>query len=175
MNAVLWDAWADPGAQLFERSGRMEVTLAQWAEAYAGYTSRNAYDPANAQLTVELAQAGSAVMGEGEASIQLMDRGYQNRIGMSVWTGGLHVYRWVAGVYQDQYSVAFSPAQHRWLRFSFDGGSVSYEVSANGSSFTPIYVGPTYPWMQSVWVDLSAGSWAPQDAGSTTLWDNLNP
>lgn len=66
--------------------------------------------------------------------------------------------------------VAYSPASHRWLQIREAGGTVFWETSADGSSWSTLYSTAT-PWPVTVMsVVLATGD----GAGETVVVDNLN-
>ena len=168
-----WGRYFDPGTAVAVNN-RLELGLLPWAGGYCGAYTARTYDGTNSRLSAQLVLPGDQSQATYETYFLYLSTDNLNRFGFDVYGGALHTMEQIAGTYTEATApVPYNPSLHRFLRLRVDGGIAIWETSADAGSFTVIGVTTTKPWMQTIYVELGAGTWSPEDAGSFAAWDNV--
>ncbi|HZN95203.1 MAG TPA: hypothetical protein VFB81_20975, partial [Myxococcales bacterium] len=156
-------------------NNRIDFTVDPWADlSYAGIISAQTYDGTNARLSAQLVAPGNQSIGSFETFFQYQATDNQNRLGFHIYGGTVHHYEQFNSMnYEPAAPVTYNPSLHRFFRLRVDGGIAIWEISADAGSFTVMGSTSTKPWMQTLRVELGAGTWALEDAGTTSAWDNV--
>jgi hypothetical protein len=129
----LWEnRYADPGATLVEANGQLTFTLASTATStYAGIKTLRYYDMRGSRMIVEVVQVPAPGTNAGIQLEYAVDR----YVSLSLIGGDLRgAYRTSTFTIVD--SLPYVPSQHRFWAISEDAGTIHYETSADGVSFT---------------------------------------
>lgn len=176
IDTTLWNNYGDPpsGTVADERNGRAEIAVSAFAAQYAGYYSRSSYDAIGSRLQAELVDPGNQTRGSFETYFLLVSGDGQQMVGFDIYGGRLRALERIDGGYLEPARVDLDAGQ-RFLRMRITGGNVILDYSGDGGTFTRLATVPARPFLQTVFVDMGAGEWNPEDAGGVGIWDNLNP
>jgi hypothetical protein len=169
-----WTTYLGSGTSV-SVSTRLELRVDPPSANYCGIISRQTYDATNTRLSAQMVLSGNQALATYETYFQYQDINNLNRFGFGIYGGAVHTTEQVNGTYTEPFpSVTYNPAVHRWFRLRVDGGVAIWETSADAGSFTVIGYTTTKPWMQTVYVELGAGTWSVEDAGTAlSAWDNV--
>lgn len=173
-NSVNATKWPDSYGSPVESGGRARVpaVAAGWASyvSAASYQLTNSalfariYPPANTGATSSYAQLGITTTTSGTAAAIGIDSA-TNQIGFTSWVA------WddPGGVYE-----TYNPATDAWGRIRESGGTLYFETSANGTSWTVRRSITTPSWAGNT--NLAVTLEAHRDAGTTTYaeFDSFN-
>jgi hypothetical protein len=70
--------------------------------------------------------------------------------------------------------IPYDPSVHRWLRLRERAGTINYEASGDGSTWTPIATADTPPNMASVTLEIAAGAFQAKPSPGFAVFDNFN-
>ena len=174
LDAGTWSTYAgNPGVRLAVNN-RLELTVDPWAADYVGIYSNQTYDGTNARLSAQLVVPGDLSIGSYDTYFEYLATDNLQRFGFDIYNGAVHFQEQRDGTYyQPAPPVTYNPSLHRFFRLRVDGGVAVWEISADAGSFTVMGSIPTKPWMQTLYVELGSGAWNPEDAGTTSAWDNV--
>lgn len=139
--------------------------------ATSGYNtlqSSTAFDLTGSYIYVHLTDAGNQGLTSHEAIMGIyLDA--SNSLWFDVSGNNIAAYKKVAGVQaQVGSNIAYNSSTHAWLRISESGGTISWDTSTNGSSWTnrfsvanPFAITAIKPYLQSgCWQNEASGSYA---------------
>ncbi len=78
------------------------------------------------------------------------------------------------GGVEDNQSVHYDGAQHRWWRMRFPPGKVAFDTSPDGKKWTERRLANRPAGMTAVSIELGAGTWASNTTAPVATFDNLN-
>jgi len=171
--APTWQSFVDdPALTLAETGGELVVTLGDSLPSpeYAGYIQSRTTDLRGTRVFVEVTRVPTGV---GEAAFAMIGGPAEN-IDISTRSGYLFADQRVAGVSGALMSMPYDPIAHRWWQIREDAGTVYFETSPDGVTFTPFATTPTPPYAQYPVIELYAGTYSPQAAPGEAHFDNLN-
>lgn len=165
------------GALWFGYGSNPTVTSGQLAivptGAYPSLTTVRTYDLTAAACTIQFAQAPNVGTGTTAAYFALTLNS-SNSVAWYWANGTLFTARTVAGVETNPYTVAYSAVTHAWLRIRESAGTVFWDSSTDGATWTNraswAYTIP----LASIAVALVAGFFGTEPTPGTALFDNLN-
>ena len=172
-NACNTGLWSPYGGAEAEVNGRLEIRPRSGiAPTYGGYTSSAAYDLTGSQVAMELVRAPRAA--EALEVYLTIERDAGNAASLLVTSGLLFCSQKVAGTITDVVTVPYDPAAHRWLRFRERAGTLFYEASPDGTSWTDVAAVPVPFDVSAVKVDVAAGAYSPVPSPGVAVIDNVN-
>ncbi|MBW2527532.1 MAG: hypothetical protein JRI23_25345, partial [Deltaproteobacteria bacterium] len=167
-----WNSYEGGGCDFDETGGEIVFTLSGSAIIDCAYLSGSAFDLTESSVSVE---TGSMPTSEPNAytffSVQVDS---DNAVEFVVDGDQLITRAEVAGNWQHAQSVLFSTTDHRFLRIREQGGTVYWETSADGASWTPRNQAPTPIPLTKLQIVLGAGKSATGPVNGTAAFDNLN-
>ncbi|HVE83279.1 MAG TPA: hypothetical protein VND93_10550 [Myxococcales bacterium] len=175
LDAGTWAVYRDAGTGVAQANNRLELTVTPASGGgYCGIYTNRTYDGLGSRIGAQLVVPGDQSIASYETYFQYLAPDNRNRFGFHLSGGTLHMQEQLGGAYSEPVApVTYNPAVHRFLRLRTDGGAAIWESSVDGGSYTAIGATASRPWMQSIYVELGAGNWAPEDAGTTAAWDNV--
>ena len=161
--------WFDSGLSVV--SGQLNIPV---TSGYPGAYSNAHYDLTSSAVTAQIVQTPNVGSGSTETFLTL-----RSTAGTSLYfdinNGVIGAYRKAFGVMTTVGTVTYNAATMKYLRIVHDGTAISWQYSANGSTWTTI----GSPWTPTVpvsWLDveLVAGYWGTETSPGTAIWDNVN-
>lgn len=159
-----------PGAEV--TAGRLSVPC---TTAYQGATSVPQQNLTNKSVLVELVQIPAIGTGTTETFFSVGPSGTHN-VRFIIGNGQIQAARVVAGTVTTQATATYNTTNHRWLRISESGGTITWWTSANGTtwtSFTTWALGGAFS-VTACELVLFAGYWGTETSPGPALFDNLN-
>jgi hypothetical protein len=133
---ALWMPYQDPGMALAETGNQLVVTIANNKAGTAGYFSSCRYDLTGQRVFVTAAMVPRL----GTNTDMYLAVGSQaDAFGINVTAGNIQAYRIRGTNYTQFASVAYNASQHKVWQIREAGGTVFWEASSDGTSFTPLY------------------------------------
>jgi hypothetical protein len=129
------------------------------AGAWGQIISVNGYDVTSCAVLVQLVQA---LNNDGDAAtlFTISSGGWQDSVGFRVSAGELRSRVMEASVETSFVTTPYDAGQQQWLRLREDAGTLYFETSPDGSSWTEQFNAPTPSYIAQAYVTLAAGSWA---------------
>jgi hypothetical protein len=170
MNAALWETIADPNVVVSQASGlKVKLAANQTGAAYGGYASLGDRDFREHCVYVTFATIPTAAA-TSDMTIQFVT---STSVGFNVRNGKLVVY-FNNGNYTPITSVNYDPVAHHVLRLRETGGTLFWETSADGATFTGLYSEPDRIDLSSIGIRLEAGTFAAQANPGTAVFTNFD-
>lgn len=172
--ATAWVASASGSAAVAETSGQARFTLPSSTAGThtARYTSRVAYDLTGSSFFINIGTMVAAGVA-ATAFVQL----YLNGTNIFNWiqiSGTIYARKVIAGVSTDLFSAAWSGSTYKYLRIRESAGSVLWDSSTNGTSWTNRYTLVGLPFaITDLFVDFGATCGNVASPGSFRL-DDVN-
>ena len=136
---ALWMPYQDPGLTVTETGNHLVITLASNMTGTAGYFSSCTYDLHGQRVFV----TSPVVPRLGTRTDMYFAVGSQaDAFGVNVTSGSTEAYRINGANYMRFASVPYDATQHKVWQVREAGGTVFWEVSPDGTSFTTLFSGP---------------------------------
>jgi hypothetical protein len=137
--SALWMPYTDPGMSLSETGNQLVIPLPNNRTGTAGYFSTCTYDLTGQRVFVTAA----AVPRVGTNTDMYLAVGSMNdAFGVNVTAGATQAYRIKGANYTRLASVPYNVDQHKVWQIREAGGTVFWEVSGDGITFTTLYSAP---------------------------------
>jgi hypothetical protein len=138
--AAAWVATTAGSATIAETGGEFVATLPSSTAGThdARYTSASSYDLTGGSFDVNITTMVATGVA-AQAFCQIYDVSGQNRLIWIQLSGTLKAQTMIAGVTTDRYTVAWSAVTYKYLRIRESGGSIFFDSSTNGTSWTQRY------------------------------------
>ena len=161
-------SWNDPGTSVVETGGQLLVSInAGSADAWAGYTTDHLWDLTNGALDARIGQVG------GQHTVLEVRTYSGSAAAQLVAEGASFAVRVINGnTVATRRTVAYDPAQVYW-RIRTASGTMSWETSANRTTWTVLHSEPTPFDVRHVRAILAAGGQLA--TASQARYDDLNP
>jgi hypothetical protein len=154
-----------------------KLQLTPSAASYVGVVTANTgtrYDLTGSSVYVELSAVLDQRLGVESAYFAVGPAG-NSRVDFSVSDGSLLMRSNVAGVQTSQGSLTYNATTHRWLRIRESGGTVYWDTSPDGLTWTQraswVVSGIT---LTACRVELGAGVWDGGTSTGSADFDNIN-
>ena len=170
-NTSLWNEYGT----VSESGGVLTITGTTGAAAYGGYSSINQYDLTSSYVFSRLLDPGNQSIASWQASPVLLTLDASNTLSWYVNAGLIHAQKQVSGSYADvKGDVSYDAAVHKWFRIRESGGTIYWDYSTNGKTWTN-YTSLANPFaVTALYVDCNAGHYASEVSSTTAAFDNLN-
>lgn len=134
--AALWMPYMDPGMTVSESGDMLVIPLPDQKTGTAGYFSTCTYDLTGQRVFVTAA----VVPRVGSRTDMYLAIGSQaDAIGINVTSGATQAYRIKGASYTQFASVAYDAVQHKVWQMREAGGTLFWEASPDGTTFTTLY------------------------------------
>lgn len=170
LDATKWNNWG--GVQVVEANSQVEIT-SSLAANYYGFEAQNRYSLVGSSFFAELVNAGNQALTSYKTILQCA-KDASNTASITITGNNVVIEKLVGGSYTQLTSTAYNSSTHKYLRFRESGGTLYYEYSANGSSWSaftsesaPFALYPIYPVML-------VGTDSVEGSTTTAIWDNFN-
>lgn len=170
--------WGDSYGGVEEIGGRARVPLV--AGSYAGYQSGHAWTLAGSSVYVKLATvpaASTATEAHVNFSVKSTVEGTNINCRLSMLDNSLRLENNVGYWDDGATTLTFDPTAHRWLRYREAAGSLYWETSPDGTTWTVRRTLATPDWITAAAAaDLALDMYAYRDAGVSDFaeYDQLN-
>jgi hypothetical protein len=135
-DSALWMPYMDPGTAVAETANQLVITIANNHAGTAGYFSTCTYDLTGQRVFITAAMVPRL----GTNTDMYLAVGSQNdAFGINVTAGNIQAYRVKGANYTQYASLAYNASQHKVWQIREAGGTVFWEVSSDGTSFTTLY------------------------------------
>lgn len=172
MDTNLWSLMSGTGTTA-ETGGQLTITPASNnpGATYDGYSSVGTFDFTGSQATIECVQGIASTTGVEQAfSIELNS---SNSITLFLAGSNIAFRVRTSGSNNDTFTGR-SDAAMRWWRIRESGGTVFFETSSNGNSWTMRRATTVSFAITSMRLKMSAGTWQNVASPGTAIFDNLN-
>ena len=169
-----WATFAGGGATAGLVAGRLRATPAfgGGAGAYAGFVTKGAYDLTGHEMSVEVPTMVSTA-GHAQALAQWVDQtdsslraGFEQQFGLLImFVNGS------AGM--TMASTPYNPSLHRFWRLRESLGTIFFDTSPDGATWSPGFDAPAVFAVTRVRVELSAGTFQAEFATGFAEFDNV--
>jgi hypothetical protein len=152
-----WDGtFSDPGTSYGEANGNLVLTLAaNSASTYVGYKSSVAMDLREQRIIAAVANPPAL---SAQMSLRVESDLANDAIAMGMEGNMLHARKTVAGVFTMLDAIPFDPVMHRYFALSEHAGTMTWEWSQDGVTFTPLYSEPDPIDVSFLYVQMFAGT-----------------
>lgn len=171
INTALWSNWG--GSQVTETGGRLRIA-GTTNNNYYGVDSVSNYDLTASQISIQVVDAGNqSITSWGIWPIQLkLDS--SNNLNWSVQNGTIRATKKVAGSDTHLYEASYDANTHVYLRIREEDGTIYWESSVDGVNWTNRGSDDTPFAIQSLQVQVFAGTWQNEGSSTVSLYDNVN-
>jgi hypothetical protein len=169
-----WNLFTKPGMTVSETGGELVITLGDnvAGQNYAGYFGQRYMDMRGSRAFIEVTQT-AVPTGMGEAAF-LLRADAMNDVGIGIAHGTIGAGLRIAGVETTVMRIPYDPIAHRWIQLREDAGTVYYETSPDGTTFTAFANAPTPSYASGVTMQIYAGTPAAEPTPGAVHFDNLN-
>jgi hypothetical protein len=153
-------------------SNTLTLTDTANSTAYSGIQSLKTYDLTGSYLLAHLTNGGSQ-FASTQAFIQVsLDA--NNSLALILNNGNLLAQTDVAGSFVTRGSIAWVGATMSWLRIRESGGTIFWDYSADGSTWTNLtsLANPFAVTSMTAWVE--EGAYTTSDPAATSTWQSVN-
>jgi hypothetical protein len=152
---------------------RLEVTSHTVVDTYDGIHSVNYYDLTASCAFVRVLNAGSQSITTLQSFIGV---NVDTSNGLIFWIGNGTIYaqKQVAGTYTSFYSKAYNSNIHKWLKIREAGGTVYWDYSTDGKTWTNFTTLANPFAVTSMYAVVSAGIYGTEASTTTVIFDNFN-
>jgi hypothetical protein len=173
MDTNLWSLLVGTGTTA-ETGSQLVLTPASNnpGSTYDGYSSVNRYDLTSSQATIELAQGVTATSGCEQAFTLEIDS--SNAITMLLGGSNNLIFRLKTAGSNNDTSVTRNDTTMHWWRIRESRGTVYWETSQNGNTWTTRRSAAVSFPVTSVRLKISAGTWQNVASPGVGIYDNLN-
>ena len=173
VNATLWNSFPSSGGSVSVSGGLLSLTDTASTAAFSVLQSVSTYDLTSSYLYVQLASAGTQAT--NTLALMKMQVDANTSVQILVQNGTIAAQHQVTGAYGALLgSQTYSAATHKWLRIRESGGTLFYEYSADGNTWSTLYSEANPFPLVSLQVSLQEGSTGTTDPVATSQWANVN-
>jgi len=173
--ATPWaDSWTETGCELAETGGEATILFDGTPDAWCGYETAPVYDACDGRIELEI--ASPLDVPDTDMSLVLSFPSEDVELSIECWDGMLRMFERVGANTPMTTAITYNPGPHRWWRIRESAGTLSWETSPNGSSWTAHATRPTDFDCGTAYVIFAAGVWDTWTGGATeAAIDNVNP
>jgi hypothetical protein len=151
-----WIDNKDPGSSMSEANGELLLQLAAGSSvAFWKHDSSEFYDLTDSQVAVAVTQPATPADQASTDLVAYADNA--NLVEIVIDGASLRFKQIVAGA-TTQMAIAYSATEHRWLRLRESGGTIYWDTSPDGSSWTQHPGLPTQSWATQVRIRLEVSA-----------------
>lgn len=171
LSAATWLNWG--GAEVVNTNQRLEISVLSGGANYQGMETIGTYDLTGSEARIAILDAGNQALASLEVSFSVR-QDTANTVFLLVSGNNLIAYRKVSGVNQYITQVAYTASTVKYIRFRELSGTLYWEYSANGHSWTTLHSETSPITVSAVGLEIVAGVYATEATGTTVIFDNLN-
>lgn len=161
------------GSTVSETNQQLELLNGANYTSYLGIFTIRRYFLTSSAVTIKLVNAGNQSLTSLQALIQL-ELDSNNQVYYLVEGNTLKAVKKVSGAVSDVNTVAYNSTTMAYLKISESGGTISWDYSSNGQSWTNLTTLSNPFAVTSLQVNILAGTYSNEASSTTVIWDNLN-
>lgn len=165
--------WSGYGSNPTVTSGQLHMDVTPSYPAIRG--DLTTYDLTASYSLWELIQAPNPGNGSTELFMRINISGAGNdSLQFRILNNTLSAYRIVSGAGTTVASATYNASDHRWLRIRESSGTVYWDVSSNGTSWTQFASWVSTLTLTAVYPSFETGYWGTESDAGTVIIDNYN-
>lgn len=174
INGAKWGQWTTGAASVGLANGRVFVAPhdPSTGASYAALYGNDRYDLRGCSIWLEVAEIFHATLPAETYFALKYDA--DNLAWFTISNNGLSFELEIDAVITAESSVAYDPAQHRWLRFREESGTLLWETSPDAVTWTERFLQASPPFLSSVEMTFGGGVWAASSSQGRAEFDNAN-
>lgn len=168
-----WNSQPSTGTITF--SNGQIVFTGSTSNGYNDYESKIPWDLRSSYIRAQVINAGNQSIVSNEAILYASIFGdTNNKVYISITNGNLLAQKIVGGVNTNVATVVYNSAVHKWIQVRESGGTIYYDYSTDGVSFTN-FASVADPFsMDSMALALQQGTWQNEASTTQVIFDNFN-
>jgi hypothetical protein len=172
--------WGTFGTGVSFTNARVEVTVAGTSHQYTGISTGSAspsavrYSLVGSHAQIELVSTGTLNVASWQCFPLEVYFNDDNHLQFAVVDGDLISRKRVSGTYTTTATATYSSSSHRFLRIRESSGTVYWEYSADGTSWTSLHSESNPFSLNDVLITCFAGMWQAESETRTMILDNFN-
>lgn len=169
-----WENWG--GSNVYFTGDQLNLTTAGGVANYYGINTRVNYDLTGNQVSLKLITLPTGAVGSFSAGLISLEVDTDNRYLFEFSTDKLKAFKVSVGSYSLIAEVAYNSAVHQYIRVREASGTVYYDYSTTGYSWTNLAsVVTTGVAVTSLRLNISTGTWdVDNPTAKVTIVDDVN-
>lgn len=167
-------SWYNWGGASFTSSGLGFKATSGTAATNTGVNTVSYYDLTGSFCSVRLNSAGNQSIASWEVFSCTLIKDANNSVSVRVTDGIIQARTVIAGTAANHAGVTYSATTHAWVRIREASGTMYWDFSANGTSWTNLYSVANPFAITAVEMQLSADNYATETLTTSAIWSNLN-
>ena len=172
LNTALWTPVPTGTGSVVVNNGLYLTDTADSA-AYVAIKSNTVYDLTGSEVFIELASAGRQAA-TTQSLLEVQNTTGTDALQLIIQNGNIKAQSKINGVYTTLATATYNPATMKWLAITENAGTVNFQYSATGLTWTNLYSCADPFNLTAVYVLVQQGSYKNADAAATSQWANLN-
>lgn len=169
-----WGGSYDSSATRAETGGELVITLASHINSnYSAYYSSNPYDLTDSYAFVQV-NTMCDVSTNAQAFLSLQTTGNHNNVRFIQENGTLYAQHIIADVTTTVGSASYNSTTHKWWRIRESGGTVYWEYSSDGVSWSELISETTPIAIYALYAQIGGGTYQLEVNPGTVHFDNFN-
>ena len=165
-----WNNWG--GGAVVETNQELEISSTT-AASYWGISSLNQYDITDSYVFVKIVDPGNMSLTNYALDFKL-DVDSPNYIDFRIKNNHLIAVKSVAWIWTEMANIAYDSINQKWLRLRESGGTIYWDYSANGQTWTNLWSEVDPVTLTAINITLLVGNDAIEISGTTAKFDDLN-
>jgi len=173
VDSTKWNDWS--GVQGDEIRNQFEITSTT-AAGYYGVSSQNVYTLYGSSVSIRVKDAGNQSISSFEVWALQVYVDSDNGLKWFIGGGNIRAYKEVATTQTQLATATYSASTHKYLRIRESGGTVYWDYSSNGSSwsnFASETVGNLFA-LNNLTLEFNIGTWQIEGSTTTAVFDEFN-
>lgn len=168
---TIWNKWG--GGNIVNTNGRLELTSGTTGNYY-GMQTWDSFSFRDTYQSMEVVDVGNQSIVSWSIQPVSVFVDSSNKYYVNINQGNLEARHVVAGSDNAFASIAYNATNHRWLRIREGSGTVYFEYSADGISWTSWASETAAMNLNSVLLEVLIGTWQAEALTTTAILDNLS-
>lgn len=169
-NTTLWTAFGS----VTEASSSLNMATIAAGGTYSGYTSKATYDLTGSSAFIQVVNAGNQTFASLEVFPINIYLDGNNKLFWYINGGSITAFKKDATVQTNLASTTYNSAVHKWFRIRESGGTIFWDYSTDGITWTNFTSSTVSFALTSLLVEPSAGTYAVETGATTAIFDNLS-
>ncbi|HSW87828.1 MAG TPA: FG-GAP-like repeat-containing protein [Candidatus Saccharimonadales bacterium] len=176
INTLKWNNWS--GNQINVVNNQLKIDSVSWPSYFEvnNWVNGMYYNLTGSSVSNQLISAGNQSLASWEVypiAIYNVDNA-NNNLRFFVSNNTVYAWKQVSGVNTIIATSSYNPTNQKYFRIRENSGTVYFETSTTGSSWTS-FASTTTPFdITKVYVSISAGTWTSESTTTSAIFDNFN-
>lgn len=171
-NSLNSTKWGNYGTGVAEVNQRLELT-SQAASGWRGIYSNTNYNLTGNSCQIQLINAGNQSLASFEVFAIQLNLDSNNRLKWIIGNNNIYDQRTIAGTTSNISTVAYNSTNHKYFRIRESGGTVYWDHSADGVTWTN-HASIANPFaVTSMQIEIATGNFNAEATGTTASLDNV--